>query len=251
MAETELLPCPFCGDAPYVIEDDSYNRCHIGCNCEAEPTIFRDKGFLSDCIAAWNRRIPSPSEGDSYKRGIHDALKYGPTVFNIIPSKPRLAIMSARDLGCYDDEWVFGRDIYYMEWVRDWLVLEQESSAATRDGTNPSADLHPSPSEGGGEGWRTIDSAPKVFGKRFIGWSHERGITDTYYEGTYEDNGEPCWMDHYADDAYYPTHWLPMDALPPMPKQVAAVAGEEQVRSEASEPSPSKREEGEEDSSLA
>lgn len=55
-SKDELLPCPFCGDKPYVIDDDSYGHCIVGCNCEAEPAISRDKRYLSDAIAAWNRR---------------------------------------------------------------------------------------------------------------------------------------------------------------------------------------------------
>lgn len=55
----ELLSCPFCGGEPYVIEDDRYNRCHVGCDCVAGPRIWQDVGFLSDAIAAWNRRPTS------------------------------------------------------------------------------------------------------------------------------------------------------------------------------------------------
>jgi len=55
----ELKACPFCGGEPYVIEDDRYNRCHVGCDCVAGPRIWQDVGFLSDAIAAWNRRHTS------------------------------------------------------------------------------------------------------------------------------------------------------------------------------------------------
>lgn len=66
----ELLSCPFCGGEPYVIEDDRYNRCHVGCDCVAGPRIWQDVGFLSDAIAAWNRRSTSSAE-----RAMREALE--------------------------------------------------------------------------------------------------------------------------------------------------------------------------------
>lgn len=58
-------PCPFCGNAPYVIEDDSYGKCSIGCNCEAEPSVFRRTWEIDACIAAWNRRSNVEENGSS------------------------------------------------------------------------------------------------------------------------------------------------------------------------------------------
>ena len=59
----ELKPCPWCGGAPTLCEDDSYGNFHIGCNpC--------DNGFVGKIadretvIAAWNQRhAPAAPEG--------------------------------------------------------------------------------------------------------------------------------------------------------------------------------------------
>lgn len=57
----ELKPCPFCGDQPYVVDDDSYGGCGIGCHCQAEPYIARTLGGLHEAIAAWNTRADALS----------------------------------------------------------------------------------------------------------------------------------------------------------------------------------------------
>lgn len=60
----KLLPCPFCGGEPYVIEDTSYNTCGIGCHCQAEPYIDRVLGGLDEAKAAWNTRASLPPAQD-------------------------------------------------------------------------------------------------------------------------------------------------------------------------------------------
>lgn len=67
MSAPDLLPCPFCGNAPRVIEDDSYDACQVFCagdgtegSCPAEPCVYRRKSDLPDAIAAWNTRTPPP-----------------------------------------------------------------------------------------------------------------------------------------------------------------------------------------------
>lgn len=82
----------------------------------------------------------------------------------------------------------------------------------------------PDPAEGR---WRSIDSAPKD-GTHFMGWSAERGVTEAVYDGDFEDNGEPCWMDYHADDAFRPTYWQPLPS-PPVPSQEGASETEEQT----------------------
>jgi hypothetical protein len=50
------LPCPFCGKEPYIVEDDSYNGCAIGCSCPPEPYVSERVGDLDLAIQKWNRR---------------------------------------------------------------------------------------------------------------------------------------------------------------------------------------------------
>lgn len=51
-----LLPCPFCGAAPRVIEDDTYGDCQVFCVCDAEPCVTRPMAEMADARSAWNRR---------------------------------------------------------------------------------------------------------------------------------------------------------------------------------------------------
>lgn len=56
------LPCPFCGQQPRLVEDDSYGASQVFCVCEAEPCIQREKGKLEEVIAEWNKRTEHQSE---------------------------------------------------------------------------------------------------------------------------------------------------------------------------------------------
>lgn len=54
--EAALLPCPFCGAPPRVIEDDTYGNCQVFCVCEPEPCVMRPMAEMDAARAAWNRR---------------------------------------------------------------------------------------------------------------------------------------------------------------------------------------------------
>ncbi len=54
MTNDTLKPCPWCGSKPYIIEDNSYGDCCIGCTCEVEPCVYRPKWKLDEAIKAWN-----------------------------------------------------------------------------------------------------------------------------------------------------------------------------------------------------
>lgn len=59
MSET-LKPCPFCGRAPVVTEDDSYGCCAISCDCDLEPFVQRFADEMAEAVEVWNRRTPPP-----------------------------------------------------------------------------------------------------------------------------------------------------------------------------------------------
>lgn len=58
MERLDLLPCPFCGEIPQVVEDNSYGDCQIGCICPAEPFVTGKvgEGELESIIKIWNTR---------------------------------------------------------------------------------------------------------------------------------------------------------------------------------------------------
>lgn len=56
MSEQKLLPCPFCGASPNVVDDNSYGGCQIFCNCDHEPCITALKENMPEAITRWNRR---------------------------------------------------------------------------------------------------------------------------------------------------------------------------------------------------
>lgn len=65
-----LLPCPFCGDTPAVIEDSGHSTAYeVACideNCRVNPaTLAVDK---ATAIKHWNRRTPAPVPGDMVER---------------------------------------------------------------------------------------------------------------------------------------------------------------------------------------
>jgi len=69
----ELKPCPFCGEQPRTIDDDSYGACMVFCiKCDYTPDqCFKKVGELDQAIAAWNTRAappPEPSEADPLAR---------------------------------------------------------------------------------------------------------------------------------------------------------------------------------------
>lgn len=64
-ATPTLAPCPFCGKAAVVVDDDSYGGCWVGCaSCDVSPdgaALVRGPGMLDKAIAVWNRRAPDAS----------------------------------------------------------------------------------------------------------------------------------------------------------------------------------------------
>ena len=60
----ELKPCPFCGEQPRTIDDDSYGACMVFCiKCDYTPDqCFKKVGELDQAIAVWNTRAAPPPE---------------------------------------------------------------------------------------------------------------------------------------------------------------------------------------------
>jgi len=68
MTREELLPCPFCGQRPRVVEDTSYGDCQIFCVCALEPCAAAPVGEMNLCITKWNMRMPpTPDEQEKGK----------------------------------------------------------------------------------------------------------------------------------------------------------------------------------------
>lgn len=66
MAETELLPCPFCGGTPYVADDYGASF-SVKCNNPMCGGAVRLWGTREKAIAAWNRRFLSTGEGGRHE----------------------------------------------------------------------------------------------------------------------------------------------------------------------------------------
>lgn len=68
MSNSELMPCPFCGDTdvqiePYLGSGTYYQvRC---CGCRSGGPF----DFNGDAVAAWNRRVSQPSESKGVGHG--------------------------------------------------------------------------------------------------------------------------------------------------------------------------------------
>lgn len=68
MSNSELMPCPFCGDTdvqiePYLGSGTYYQvRCG-GCRCGGPI------GFHYEVVDEWNRRVSKPSEPKGVERG--------------------------------------------------------------------------------------------------------------------------------------------------------------------------------------
>ena len=90
-----LLPCPFCGAAPIIVErpnniDGTEFICAFACYCGgysacAHKMAVRKTPELAkaDALAAWNRRAqPAPAEGQKpltveQRNAVFDSVKYG------------------------------------------------------------------------------------------------------------------------------------------------------------------------------
>jgi hypothetical protein len=76
----KLKPCPFCGEQPRTIADDSYGACMVFCiKCDYTPDqCFKKVGELDQAIAVWNTRAappPSEAEVEAVARPIYDELE--------------------------------------------------------------------------------------------------------------------------------------------------------------------------------
>ena len=76
----ELKPCPFCGEQPRTIDDDSYGACMVFCiKCDYTPDqCFKKVGELDQAIAVWNTRAappPEPSEADPQIATLIDLMR--------------------------------------------------------------------------------------------------------------------------------------------------------------------------------
>jgi hypothetical protein len=53
-----VIPCPFCGEEPRVVPNDSYEHRQIFCVCEHEPLVQLEieKSSYNDLVKLWNKR---------------------------------------------------------------------------------------------------------------------------------------------------------------------------------------------------
>ena len=54
----DLLPCPFCGAAPYVEHDEEFAADYIACDCGAY--------YAGADLAGWNSRVAMPDRSRSH-----------------------------------------------------------------------------------------------------------------------------------------------------------------------------------------
>lgn len=58
--QVPLLPCPFCGKAPFIIPEDDIHRVWF-VECDLSCCLGPDGATRDEAIAAWNRRkLPNP-----------------------------------------------------------------------------------------------------------------------------------------------------------------------------------------------
>lgn len=72
MSNSELMPCPFCGSKPMLMEPNEplfFGGYVVACqqpSCQAQGRL---SGQKDKAIAAWNRRVSQPSESKGVERG--------------------------------------------------------------------------------------------------------------------------------------------------------------------------------------
>ncbi len=57
--DVELMPCPFCGGSPRLVQDGSW---YVKCDCGVEGAYFygdENTNAEQKAVQAWNHRIPS------------------------------------------------------------------------------------------------------------------------------------------------------------------------------------------------
>lgn len=124
MAETELLPCPFCGHEA-VTYRDSDGDWEAFCNNDLElcsGNVASRFPTEAQAIAAWNRRIPPPSEGGGEGwRTIDSAPKDGTPVLVPYPIFKRGNNTDVPDE--YEVMIVYWKGV---GWDRGWWMLHEE-----------------------------------------------------------------------------------------------------------------------------
>lgn len=125
--EAAMLPCPFCGRAP--IHDETRVWCPNG-SCWGP--VVAQYGGLSDAIAAWNRRTPTPTA--TYAEGIEAAAKVAETE------------------GAYPELNVFAGG-------PDWYRHGKRIAAAIR-ALSPPASAQPAGAVAIPAGWRLVPEVP-------------------------------------------------------------------------------------------
>ena len=63
----ELLPCPFCGTVPQIIQpqdppDETDDRVVISCEGDCRMMVFTGWTNIQDAARAWNTRAPQKAE---------------------------------------------------------------------------------------------------------------------------------------------------------------------------------------------
>ncbi len=59
MTDKKILPCPFCGEAPEVMENNADAECKIYCmSCRIAPECHCLAKDFDECVEIWNTRPP-------------------------------------------------------------------------------------------------------------------------------------------------------------------------------------------------